>query len=124
MSALQEAVSAVISFLDEEADNRSAAGSDMSDYAREPRDLAERLGDAFEAAQALTAAEAEVARLREALEEPDESAIQEGIEEFRSSLINGLPDDDAVWLVYRTVLRRALASLQQTGPLACRGEGE
>lgn len=27
-------------FLDEEADNRDCAGSEMSDYAREPRELA------------------------------------------------------------------------------------
>jgi len=56
MSDLHEATSAVISFLDEEADNRSAAGSDMSDYAREPRDLAERLGGALEAAEAMVTA--------------------------------------------------------------------
>lgn len=34
----------VVQFLEDEADNRAAAGSEMSDYEREPRDLAERLG--------------------------------------------------------------------------------
>lgn len=32
-----------VDFLEEEAENRSAAGSEMSDYEREPRELAERL---------------------------------------------------------------------------------
>lgn len=36
-------VTEVLDFLEDEADNRSCAGSDMSDYAREPKDLAERL---------------------------------------------------------------------------------
>jgi len=30
-------------FIEDEADNRSAAGSEYSDYEREPRDLAERI---------------------------------------------------------------------------------
>jgi hypothetical protein len=30
-------------FLEEEADNRAAAGSSMSDYEREPRELADEL---------------------------------------------------------------------------------
>lgn len=33
----------IAEFLEEEADNRAAAGSEMSDYEREPRELAERL---------------------------------------------------------------------------------
>lgn len=33
----------VLAFIDEEANNRSAAGSEMSDYEREPRELAERI---------------------------------------------------------------------------------
>jgi hypothetical protein len=32
-----------LTFISEEADNRSAAGSEMSDYEREPRELAERI---------------------------------------------------------------------------------
>jgi hypothetical protein len=34
-------------FISEEADNRAAAGSEMSDYEREPRELAERIAGAL-----------------------------------------------------------------------------
>ncbi len=36
-------------FLEDEAENRSAAGSSMSDYEREPREIADRLRDALSA---------------------------------------------------------------------------
>lgn len=32
-------------FIQEEANNRAAAGSEMSDYEREPRELADRIGE-------------------------------------------------------------------------------
>jgi hypothetical protein len=35
----------VLEFLEDEADNRAAAGSEMSDYEREPSKLAEELRD-------------------------------------------------------------------------------
>jgi ribosome modulation factor len=40
---LRSTLIAVAEFLEEEAENRSAAGSAMSDYEREPRELAERV---------------------------------------------------------------------------------
>ncbi len=42
-SDVQATLEAALAFIEEEAENRSAAGSTMSDYEREPRELAERL---------------------------------------------------------------------------------
>lgn len=39
----------VVDFLEEEAENRAHAGSEMSDYEREPRELAEALRGELEA---------------------------------------------------------------------------
>lgn len=40
---LIEILEEALTFIGEEADNRAAAGSEMSDYEREPRELAERI---------------------------------------------------------------------------------
>lgn len=53
--AVVERLRAILDFLDDEAENRAAAGSEMSDYEREPRELAEDL-------RALIAAEAPTSR--------------------------------------------------------------
>ena len=41
--AAVERLRAILDFLDDEAENRAAAGSEMSDYEREPRELADDL---------------------------------------------------------------------------------
>lgn len=40
---LIDAAKRALAFIEDEADNRSAAGSEMSDYEREPRELADDL---------------------------------------------------------------------------------
>ncbi len=47
-AALLEASRLALSFIEDEAENRSYAGSEYSDYEREPRELAERLRGALE----------------------------------------------------------------------------
>lgn len=42
-AALVELLCQALTFIREEADNRSAAGSEMTDYEREPRELADRI---------------------------------------------------------------------------------
>lgn len=45
---LHDLLALAADFIEEEADNRSAAGSECSDYEREPRELAARLRSAME----------------------------------------------------------------------------
>jgi hypothetical protein len=50
-SMLLGALKAAADFIEEEAENRAAAGSEMTDYEREPRELAERLRGAIKLAE-------------------------------------------------------------------------
>lgn len=46
---MKDLLNTIADFLEDEADNRAAAGSEMSDYEREPRELAERVRQAISA---------------------------------------------------------------------------
>ncbi|MGA0604927.1 hypothetical protein ACO2Q0_02920 [Phenylobacterium sp. VNQ135] len=52
---MKDLLTEIAEFLEDEADNRAAAGSEMSDYEREPRELAERLRGAIDRARGASA---------------------------------------------------------------------
>ena len=50
-SVMLAALKAAAEFLEDEADNRAAAGSEMSDYEREPRDVLDQVQAAIKLAE-------------------------------------------------------------------------
>lgn len=63
MNDLYEALALAAEFVEEEAENRSAAGAEYSDYEREARDLAERIRAALSAARPAVVSDGVVERM-------------------------------------------------------------